>query len=383
MSTQDRIDDIVRLLREAELDEEVWSAASALIDDVCGLRGNDLLLCGLRPQGGIDVLHRWLRLRGEPAPELARDYVEHYAAIDERGVAGAGRRPGTLIHTNTLLPEDVRRTSVTYNEYLVPNAGENCLNALLPGVGDLGVAWSLVGPGGGASPSDWTGEQVQAIRLLLPYVRQFVLVRHALAAARADGMRTAALLDTRRVGMLLLDRLGRILEANDRARATLRQVEVNGLTVREGRLAAIRPAEADRLTKLLDLACAGSSAGSMPIPRPPEPPLVVYATPVTTTGELPWGERLAARVLLAEPFSTPPVNAERVSAALGLTPAQGRVVAGLAAGGTVASIAAATHRTEAAVRWHIREALGRLGLARQADLVRVALSTPGVFDDEG
>ena len=290
------------------------------------------------------------------------------------------RPPGTLIHTDSLLSEEVRRTSATYNEYLVPNAGENCLNALLPGVGDLQVAWSLVGPGGGA-PGDWTDEQVQAIRLLLPHVRQFVLVRQALAAARADGMRTAALLDTRRVGMLLLDRQGRIVEANDRARATLRQVDVNGLTVRDSRLAAVRPAEADRLAKLLDLACAGSSAGSMPILRPPQPPLVVYATPVATTREPFCGERLAARVLLAEPFSAPSVNPQRVSAALGLTPAQGRVAAGLAAGGTVASIAVATHRTEAAIRWHIREALGRLGLARQADLVRVVLSTPGVLDD--
>ena len=119
----------------------------------------------------------------------------------------------------------------------------------------------------------------------------------------------------------------------------------------------------------------------MPITRPPLPPLVVYATPKGTTGELPSVGRHAARVLLAEPFSPPAVNARSVSAALGLTPAQGRVVAALASGGTVASIATATHRTEAAVRWHIREALGRLGLSRQADLVRVVLSTPGIFDD--
>ena len=66
--------------------------------------------------------------------------------------------------------------------------------------------------------------------------------------------------------------------------------------------------------------------------------------------------------------------------ALGLTPAQARVAAALASGGTAASIAAATHRTEAGVRWHIREALSRLRLSRQVDLVRVVLSTPGVFD---
>lgn len=378
MATQDRIDDIIGLLREAELDESVWSAASALIDDVCGLRGNDLLLAGIGPRGGVEVALRWLRLRGEPAPELARDYADNYAAIDERGLAIAREAPGALTHTEALLPRDVRRSSAMYNEYLVPNSGENCLNTWVPGVNGLQMAWSLVGPGGG-DPGDWTNEQAQAIRALLPHVRQFVLVRHALAEARADGMRTAALLDTRRIGMLLLDRDGRIVEANDRARDTLGRND--GLTVRDSRLAAARPAEAGRLTGLLNEACRGRTGGSMPITRPPQPPLVVYATPMATAGELPRGARHAARVLLAEPFSAPPVNAQRVSAALGLTPAQGRVVAALAAGGTVASIATATHRTEAAVRWHIREALGRLGLSRQADLVRVVLSTPGVFDD--
>ena len=380
MSNQDRIDDIIGLLREAELDEGVWSAASALIDEVCGLQGNDLLLAGLDAQGRPDLALRWLRLRGEPAPELARDYADNYAAIDERALAILREPPGAVTHTEALLPLHVRRASATYNEYLIPNSGENCLNTWVPGVGGLRLAWSLVGPGGG-DPRDWTAEQGRAILLLLPHVRQFVLVRHALAEARADGMRTAALLDTRRIGMLLLDRDARIVEANDRARETLNGLD--GLTVRDGRLAAVRPEEADRLAKLLDAACRAGTGGSMPVSRLKRAPLVVYATPVTTTAELPWGDRLAARVLLAEPFSAPSVNARNVSAALGLTPAQGRVVAALASGGTVASIAAATHRTEAAVRWHIREALGRLGLSRQADLVRVVLSTPGAFDDRG
>ena len=120
----------------------------------------------------------------------------------------------------------------------------------------------------------------------------------------------------------------------------------------------------------------------MPIVRPSLEPLVLYATPVGATGPLPFEKLCAARVLLADPFSAPPVNPRRVAAALGLTPGQGQVVAALAAGGTAASIAAGTLRTEAAVRWHIREALSRLGLSRQADLVRVVLSTPGIFDED-
>ena len=203
-----------------------------------------------------------------------------------------------------------------------------------------------------------------------------------LTAARANGMRTASLLDTPRIGVLVLDRHGRIVGANDRAVAMLREVGGIGLAVQDGRLSALRPAEADRLAKLLDGACRGGARGYMPIARPLKPPLVLYATPMKATAERPRQEQCAVRILLGEPFSAPRVNARLVSEALELTPAQGAVAAALAAGGTVASIATATHRTEAAVRWHIRELLSRLGLSRQADVVRVVLSTPGVFDDD-
>ena len=377
LSIRDRVDEIVALLQEAQLDDSAWPAASALIDDACGLRGNDLLLARFSPEGGIDIQLRWLLLRGEANPELEHDYAENYAAIDERPAAGVREPFGKLVHTNTLLSDRIRRDSATYNEYLVPNAGENCLNVRMPGAGESQIAWSLVGPGGG-HPSDWSSQCVDTIRQLLPHVRQFVRVRHALAEARADGMTTAAPLDVQRMGTLILDRRGRIIEANEHARYLLACAE--GLTTSGRRLIAIPPADADGVARLIGAACGGRQGGPMPILRPSRPPLVLYARPLEAAGPPPLAKQCVARVLVAEPFSAPTIDPRRVSAALGLTPAQGRVAAALAAGRTAASIAHATHRTEATVRWHIRAALSRLGLARQADLVRVVLLTPGVSE---
>lgn len=384
LSIRDRVDEIVALLQEAQLDDSAWPAASALIDDACGLRGNDLLLARFSPEGGIDIQLRWLLLRGEANPELEHDYAENYAAIDERPAAGVREPFGKLVHTNTLLSDRIRRDSATYNEYLVPNAGENCLNVRMPGAGESQIAWSLVGPGGG-HPSDWSSQCVDTIRQLLPHVRQFVRVRHALAEARADGMTTAAPLDVQRMGTLILDRRGRIIEANEHARYLLACSE--SLTTSGRRLIAIPPADADGVARLIDAACGGRQGGPMPIVRPSRPPLVLYARPLEAAGppplaKPPLAKQCVARVLVAEPFSAPTINPRRVAAALGLTPAQGRVAAALAAGRTAASIAHATHRTEATVRWHIRAALSRLGLARQADLVRVVLLTPGVSESD-
>ena len=84
-------------------------------------------------------------------------------------------------------------------------------------------------------------------------------------------------------------------------------------------------------------------------------------------------------VLVVDPLDRPSVDATRVAAALDLSPAQARVAAALSSGGTVRSIAAASHRSEAAVRWHLKQMTARFGLFSQADLVRLVLTTPGVF----
>ena len=85
---------------------------------------------------------------------------------------------------------------------------------------------------------------------LLPHLRQFVRIRQALAQAEALGASLTALLDTPRIGVICLDRRGQIVEANDRARALLRQGD--GLADRGGVLSARVPADrARRLARLV------------------------------------------------------------------------------------------------------------------------------------
>lgn len=84
--------------------------------------------------------------------------------------------------------------------------------------------------------------------------------------------------------------------------------------------------------------------------------------------------RNSALVLLFNAARTPCVDPQLLEAALGLSSAQSSVAALLAQGHTVAAIAAATHRTESGVRWHIRQMHAKLGVSRQADLIRIFLT---------
>ena len=68
------------------------------------------------------------------------------------------------------------------------------------------------------------------------------------------------------------------------------------------------------------------------------------------------------------------VDAVLVAAVLGLTPAQSQVAALLAEGLSVCEVAAATGRQANAVYWLLKQIYKKLGVSRQADLVRLVLS---------
>ena len=78
--------------------------------------------------------------------------------------------------------------------------------------------------------------------------------------------------------------------------------------------------------------------------------------------------------LVVDAASRARVDAVLVAAVLGLTPAQSQVAALLAEGLSVCEVAAATGRQANAVYWLLKQIYKKLGVSRQADLVRLVLS---------
>ena len=186
-----------------------------------------------------------------------------------------------------------------------------------------------------------------------------------------------ALLATRRIGVVYLDRRGRILAANDRARRLLRRRD--GLAARDGVLCTRAPEDQPQLDRLVAAATPASAtvaaSGSMPIRRSSlVPPLVVHVKPVKGPHPDYGARHVAALVLLVEPGHRPRIDPGLIAATLGLTPGESQVAAWLAEGQTVADMARATGHTKDAIYWHLKQTYQKLHISRQADLVRLVLA---------
>ena len=373
MNNPDAFERIVASLYDAMLDDTRWPATSALIDAACGLTGNGLMVAE-GPPDDVRALFLGLYSRGQRREDLEREYLENYHSIDERVPRFRKLAVRRLVHINDLYTAEELKTSPTYNELLGRAGMQDGLNVRLPGLDGSHIGWGLNDP---VDSDGWGSSQIAMIDGLLPHIRQFVRVRQALVAAEARATTVTALLDNRWIGALHLDRRGRILEVNDRARRLLRRGD--GVWDRDGMLRAHAPADQVRLERLVGdaLPAAGAAAvsGSMALRRSSVlPPFVVHVKPVGIPQPDYGARHVAALVLIVEPGRQHRINPDLVATTLELTPAETQVAVGLAEGKSVGEMADATGHTKAAIYWHLQRIYEKHSISRQADLVRLVLS---------
>ena len=183
---------------------------------------------------------------GERRKDLEQRYFRDYWSGDERITRLARLRHGELKHNSDLYTDREKQVSPAYNEMLRDTESQNGLHVRLDGPQGSNIVWSLADS---TEPEGWSSAQIETISSLLPHIRQFVRMRQALADAAALGTSLADLLDNTRLGVIHLDRRGRIVAANDRAGGLLQQGD--GLADRAGYLRACTFAENVGLQRLL------------------------------------------------------------------------------------------------------------------------------------
>ena len=321
MSKQELFERILMSLHAAVLDDSEWSRTSRLIDEFCESEGNFLVFCDGDSPERIDVFFSRLCYRGQRDAELEREYFEVYHPVDERIPRIRQLPDSQIVSVRSLFTEGEIKHSRVYNESLSRSKAGDSLTVRLDGPRGSRIVWSIGDPVGG---DGWSSARVETIGRLLPNVRQFLRLRQTLVDAGVLRTSVTGLLDNDRTGVIQLNRRGRVMEANDHARALLREPE--GLSDRQGLLYATVPAEdaelGGLLTRALPFLGGPGTGGSMTVSRANSlPKLVLHVNPAIEDGADPRRSRIGALVLVIDPTNRTGIERDRVGAILGLTAA--------------------------------------------------------------
>ena len=374
MTQQDALEQIIASLNEAMLDDAQWLATSALIDEACGAEGNMLVFGDEPHRDDIEIFLARLCYRGVRDRKGEREYFRIYHRVDER-LPRLRRLPDSqIVRIADLFTEEELKNSATYNEVMARGHYQKGLNVRLDGPAGSRIVFAMADP---VEQGDWSSDQIEMVRRILPHLRQYVRVRSALADAEALRTTTMDLLGNRRAGVIHLNRHGRIVEANDPARDLLRSG--NGLSDEGGSLQACLSGENAGLQRLVARALprfgVHGTSGSMMVGRSPGlPMLVVHVRPVSKREVDVRSRRVAALVLVIDPAGVARIEPNLVETVLGLTPTESQIAVLFAQGRTLRQIASATGRGIGTIRWHMKRILNKQGISRQVDLVQRVLA---------
>lgn len=178
--------------------------------------------------------------------EGAREFQEHYRFCNSRHDVIERAPPGVVVHDYVYTTEaEILRTEF-YNDFLRPHGLKYYVAGVLERTADrVALASFQLSERGG--PAD--DRQLTAARLVLPHIALATRTAMRLTAVERRATELEAALDSAGVAILLLDRSGRVLFGNARARAGL--AGRWPLTVAAGRLDARNTADSEALRRVL------------------------------------------------------------------------------------------------------------------------------------
>ncbi len=327
---------------------------------------------------------------GDARPEAALDFIRSYHLIDPRAAQAITRPVGEVYSCHRHFDEAFVAQDRFYQEFLIPYGGRYSSGMKVFEDPHQVVLCGIHRPSGMPHLDD--GEE-QLFHRLGQHVSEAVklyLRQQARAQPAAVGI---SLLQRLPQALLLVDDTRRIVFGNGLAQALLDKGPL--LCNRHGQLAARQQAdEAQLLIALRQLAL--SERSHLHGQAPPSDRvflclqhadgqrlgLYFYALrPQASMGA--FGSQSLALIMLHDPAQQAELDPFVVAATWGLTPAEAKVAVALGKGMSGPEVAQAHGVSHNTVRSQIQSAMGKMGVARQAELVSLLASLPPTLTDLG
>lgn len=374
---------------EAAVDGSAWPAALALAGDLVGGTGGHLLVwdrkAGASPFSAVG---------GRMPPEGEAQYAAYYGRIDPRLDLVLGLPTGAAIACHEHFDNAFVRRNEFYNDFLLRHGRRYLAACRLDGAS---AEVAILGLHRAPTQEPFGPDELALLARLAPQLGRAARVERALRRARREAAVARAALDALADAILVVDGRGRVLALNAAAGACMEAGDP--VRLRDGRLGARDPGEDALLRRLVAAAAApaGARGGAAHLTRADGGEgggggggaLVALVAPLAAGSPLGGdaGGDPAALVILSDPAAAPsPSLGRTLVQAFGLTPAEARLTAALAAGRSLKEAAALRRVTHETARTQLRAVLAKTGARGQADLARLVAGLPALAaragDDE-
>lgn len=311
---------------------------------------------------------------------LEKIYFSHYVALDP-GLPVMQEQPaGFVVNGSGLMSASAWKKSEFYNDCLTQFDDIYYCGGGVVANSPFRIAYAAI-----QRPyrsGAYTHRDMARLQSYFPHLTRAFQISRQLGAAQAERQALGRLFGEVAGAVLLLDAGGAVTFMNRQAEELIRSND--GLILKNGLPEARSWAETGRLRTLINAALAtglGRSAGAggaVELSRAGgKAPLQVLVTPVpASAAEVRFGTRVCAALFIPQPHASAIVSPETAAAPFGLTSAEWRVARWIAEGLSVKEIAERAGTSAATVRNQLKTVFGKLGVHRQAELVRLLLASP-------
>ena len=321
--------------------------------------------------------HRVFGSLGDGIEDHQDLYAERYWEYDEWTRRGTFKlATQKVLIGSEVWPEPEFKRSIFYNEFL-----KHIDISDVAGVGMAGIPgkFEVLSVYRGHADPEFSAENINILEVLLPHLQITMAMRRRLASLESRCTDLENAFNLLESAVVLLDAVGRVVLANDRARSILSQGQ--GLCLKNSRLIAQSQCYAATLRDLIAKATATAKfkglagGGAMTVWRAGKKPLQLLVSPLRSEGAaLPGLSEVA--VFLSDPDRNLAVPAEVLRTLFRLTPAEARLAMSLFVGHSLSEAAELNRVSRETVKSQIASVFLKTGTRRQSELVRLLARLP-------
>lgn len=366
-------DDIVGALYAGTLDGEAWNGAILRLTDLLGASG--AILLAFNPATGAVLRHELHRID----PQAMRQYQGYYAAKDPRIAPGALFPVQQPMSEGHLLPMRELARSEIYTDFLRTFDIPHFLATWLHKAPDRLVALTFHGS---HRRGPFEREETERLVPLLPHLSRALEIRDRLETQRFRAEALVATADRLTFGVLVLDAMGRILDANVMAQKLLGEHQAIWRTT-DGTLCLAGPPGQLFRQWIRDGAPARGAVDGMLHVLRPDGRLPVGVLPTPVSGPMIGWISSAPRwlILLFDPEHRVLPAAEVVARDLGITGREAEVAAQLSLGLSLRQVSERLGVSIHTARAQLKSIYAKTGMNSQAQIVRRLVTGPGAHSD--